>query len=231
MSKRMSKHTLNERIEVVLSVLENKKSIRAVAKEYDIDNSTVKTWVQKYRTDGVNGLKEAKTWKCYSKELKKQAVNFYLNREGSLRATCKKFNISDPSVLRNWINLYTSGKEMKSTSNRRGIMKKGRNTTLKERMEVAQYTISNNYNYQEAAEKYQVSYQQVYSWVRKYERDGEQGLEDRRGKTLESKTELTEEEKLQLRVKELEYRNQYLETENGLLKKLEEVERGLKQRE
>src|SRR5699024_1626364 len=174
---------------------------------------------------------EANTCKNYSKELKKQAVNFFLNREGSLRATCKKFNISDPSVLRNWINLYTSGKEMKSTSNRRGIMKKGRNTTLKERMEVAQYTISNNYNYQEAAEKYQVSYQQVYSGGRKYERDGEQGLEDRRGKTLESKTELTEEEKLQLRVKELEYRNQYLETENGLLKKLEEVERGLKQRE
>lgn len=38
---------------------------------------------------------------------------------------------------------------------------------------------------------------------------------------------LTEEEKLQLRIKELEHRNQYLEAENGLLKKLKEIERGM----
>ncbi len=41
----------------------------------------------------------------------------------------------------------------------------------------------------------------------KYQQDGEQGLHDRRGKTLESKQNLTEEEKLQLRIKELEHRN------------------------
>ncbi len=56
----------------------------------------------------------------------------------------------------------------------------------------------------------------MYSWVRKYEKDGEQGLQDRRGKTLESKHSLTEEEKLQLRIKEPEHRNQYLEAQNGL---------------
>jgi len=89
---------------------------------------------------------------------------------------CEKFNISDPFVLRQWINLYTSGKEMKSTDKGREIMKKGRKTTLKERLEIAQYTIANGFNYNEASEKYQVSYQQVYSWVHKYQRDGEQGL-------------------------------------------------------
>lgn len=30
--------------------------------------------------------------------------------------TCEKFNISSNSVLRQWINQYTSGKEIKSTS-------------------------------------------------------------------------------------------------------------------
>lgn len=227
MSKRRTKHTLDERVAAVLSVIEEQKSINTVAKEYKVSKSTIKDWVRKYQAEGVEGLKRAKGWKKYSLELKRNAVDFYLNGEGSLPVTCAKFNISSTSVLRQWIKLYTSGKDLKSTSKGRDSMKPGRKTTLQERIEIAQYTIANDYNYQEAAEKYQVSYQQVYSWVRKYEKDGAQSLHDRRGKPLESKPNLTEEEKLQLRIKELEHRNQYLEAENGLLKKLKEIERGM----
>ena len=73
-------------------------------------------------------------------------------------------------------------------------MNPGRKTTFQERIEIAQYTVANEYNYQEAAEKYRVSYQQVYSWLGKYEKDSEQSLHDRRGKSLESKPNLTDEE-------------------------------------
>lgn len=65
----------------------------------------------------------------------------------------------------------------------------------------------------------------MYSWVRKFEKEGAQGLVDRRGKGLESKPNLTEAEELQLKIKQLEERNRYLEMENGLLKKLEEIKR------
>lgn len=223
----MSKHTLAERVTVVLSVIERQISVNTVAKEYKVSNLTIKEWIRKYQAEGVDGLKETKTWKRYSSELKIRAVNFYVAGKGSLTETCKVFNISSTSVLRRWINLYTSGQDIKSTSKGRNPMKPGRKTTIQERIEIAQYTIANEYNYQEAAEKYQVSYQQVYSWVRKYKKDGEESLHDRRGKPLESKPNLTDEEKLQLRIKELEHRNQYLEAENGLLKKLKEIERGM----
>lgn len=223
----MSKHTLAERVTVVLSVIERQISANTVAKEYKVSNLTIKEWIRKYQAEGVDGLKETKTWKRYSSELKIRAVNFYVAGKGSLTETCKVFNISSTSVLRRWINLYTSGQDIKSTSKGRNPMKPGRKTTIQERIEIAQYTIANEYNYQEAAEKYQVSYQQVYSWVRKYKKDGEESLHDRRGKPLESKPNLTDEEKLQLRIKELEHRNQYLEAENGLLKKLKEIERGM----
>ncbi|GAB3790373.1 hypothetical protein GCM10028868_02900 [Virgibacillus kimchii] len=225
MSKRRTKHTLDERIQAVSSVIEDKKSVHTIAGEYSVDRTTIKSWVHKYQTDGVDGLKEKKKRMRYSKKLKKKAVEYYLNGEGSQRKTCEKFNISDPYVLRQWIKLYTSGKEIKSTSKGRGLMTKGRKTTFQERIEIVQYTIANDFNYQEAIEKYRVSYQQVYSWVRKYQQDGEQALQDRRGKTLESKSTLTKEEEFQLRIKELEHRNQYLEAENGLLKKLKEIER------
>lgn len=227
----MTKHTLDERTQAVLSVIRDKKPVKTIAREYDVNKATIQAWVRKYEADGVNGLKENKGWKKYSQELKMEAVKYYLNGKAGLKPTCKKFNISDPSVLRQWIKHYTSGKRNKSTGKGRSTMKTGRKTTFKERIEIVQFTIAHDFDYQQAVDNYQVSYQQVYSWVRKYKRDGEQALQDRRGKTLESKPDLTSEEKLRLQIKKLEHRNQYLETENGLLKKLEEIERGEKLRD
>ena len=43
------------------------------------------------------------------------------------------------------------------------------------------YCISHNNNYRGTAIKYEVSYSQVYSWVKKYWERGEAGLEDKRG--------------------------------------------------
>lgn len=104
-------------------------------------------------------------------------------------------------------------------------MKQGRKTTFEERLEIVNYTIAHEKNYQVAIDKFGVSYQQVYFWVRKFEKNDSQGLVDRRGKGLESKPNLTEAEKLQLKIKQLEERNRYLEMEVGLLKKLEEIKR------
>ncbi len=45
-------------------------------------------------------------------------------------------------------------------------MTKGRKTTYEERIEIIQYCIEHENNYAETAEKYHVSYQQVYSWIK-----------------------------------------------------------------
>ena len=58
----------------------------------------------------------------------------------------------------------------------------GRKTTLEERVEIAQYTIARNLDYKSAMEKYEVSYQQVYSWVNKYKNGGPEALRDNRGR-------------------------------------------------
>ena len=101
-------------------------------------------------------------------------------------------------------------------------MNKGRKTTLEERLEITQFTIANGQDYQLAIEKYQVSYQQVYSWVKKYQERGESGLTDSRGRKKNSQ-ELTKNERFHLRIKELEIRNQFLEMENNFAKKLQEI--------
>lgn len=69
-------------------------------------------------------------------------------------------------------------------------------------------------------EKYDISYQQVYAWVRKYKSGGEAALKDNRGR-IKFVKELDDHKRLKLRIKELEARNEYLEMENAFVKKLE----------
>lgn len=231
MSRRSTNHSLEERILAVESVVNHRKSLSKVYKELGISRHTLENWIYKYKEKGVDGLKESRTWKRYSNELKLQAVQDYLSGAHSLRECCRKYGISDTKVLRQWIKGYTSGESLKSTSKGKSTMTKGRKTTYQERIEITQYCIAVDKNYQEAADKYKVSYQQVYQWVQKYEKDGIDGLVDRRGHGLSSKSNLTEFERLTLKNQELEQRNQYLEAENGLIKKLKEIERRENQHE
>lgn len=225
MSKRTSHYTIDEKVDMIRQVVDENQSIHRVSKQYQLWKSTLKDWVYQYETDGLEGLKASNTWKHYSEETKKNAVEDYLNHKGSQRDICRKYQISSRSVLRQWISKYTGGQSLKSTGKGWSKMTKGRKTIWKERVEIVQYTLARDKDYHGAAEKYNVSYQQVYSWVKKYESGGIAALQDRRGKGLASKETLTDEEQLQLKIKELEHRNQYLEAESDLLKKLEEIER------
>ena len=227
MSKRSPK-SISEKLEIVLLHLEAGKSLSWLARRYGVSKDTLSNWVRKYKEAGVEGTRGKSSLDevtKYSKELKEQAVSDYLNGLGSLKDLTKKYGISDPYVLRSWIKSYTSGKELKATSKGMRRMKQGRKTTFEERIEIVNFTLAHEKDYQGAVEKYGVSYQQVYSWVRKFEKDGSNGLLDRRGKGLESKPNLTSEEELRLKIKQQEERIKYLEMENGLLKKLEEIKR------
>ena len=104
-------------------------------------------------------------------------------------------------------------------------MTKRRNTTQDERKEIVQYCLAHEMNYGEAAKHYQVSYSQVYQWVKKYKEMGDAGLEDRRGHRVGTLPSRTEEEKLRDKVAGLERQVYWLQLENDLLKKLKELER------
>ena len=92
------------------------------------------------------------------------------------------------------VKLMDTHKEKYKERSRSGkgvAMKRGRTTTLKERIEIVTFCIEHGKDYGSTIEKYGVSYQQIYSWVRKYEAKGEIGLTDRRGRS-KPKEELTE---------------------------------------
>ena len=162
--------------------------------------------------------------KKYSVELKMQAVQSYQNGEGSLREICRKYGISDKHVLQDWIMWYNGHREYKERSSAKGeiYMTKGRKTTQEERAEIVAFCIEHNYDYGLTVETYNVSYQQVYAWVRKYEEGGVDKLRDNRGRTKQVE-EMTEVEKLKTEMKILEAKNRQLEIENEFIKKLQEL--------
>ena len=135
--------------------------------------------------------------KSYSAELKYQAVSDYLSGKGSLREICRKYKIRSTRQLRNWIKMYNGHKELKCyTGGSR--MTKGRDTTYEERIAFVKECIENGYNYTEISEKYKVGYQQIYTWVQKYKKDGEDALKDRRGRHKKDHKPQTEEERLRI---------------------------------
>ena len=73
--------------------------------------------------------------------------------------------------------------------------------------------------------KYNVSYQQVYQWTKKYKEMGAPGLEDRRGKRKKDQTPRTELEKAQIEIERLKHELYMTQMERDLLKKLDEIER------
>ncbi len=104
-------------------------------------------------------------------------------------------------------------------------MTKGRKTTVKERLEIVRACIAAGKDCVGTARQFQVSYQQVYTWVKKYQEMGEAGLEDRRGRRVGTLPSRTPEEELRDRIAQLERKNFDLEMENALLKKVKELER------
>ena len=220
-----SKHTVEQKLAVLQLIEDGEYTAEEICKIHGLTYTALYRWQVKYHTEGLEGLKESNTCKPYTKELKVAAVHDYLDNRLTVNEVLAKYQISSNSVLYRWIRKYTSHRELKDSG--KGLSKtmtKGRTTTVEERIEIAHDCLNNQRNYQATAEKYGVSYQQVYSWVKKLEATGEEGLKDRRGRT-KPEVELTEEEKLKLRIQQMERENERLRAENLFLKKLEEIER------
>jgi len=219
------KYTAEEKYEILRLSENATESLQGFLTKHSLSKHAFYVWKYNYSKYGIDGLKDSRTWKKYSKELKELAIRDYISGGFSLREVVNKYEITGKSVLQKWVNKYNSHREIKATA--KGMsqsMTNGRVTSWKERIEIALYCIAYNNDYQNASECYQVSYQQVYQWVKKYEFGGEIALKDSRGRK-KVEDELTSEDKSKLSIKKLEVENERLRAENAFLKKLEELER------
>ncbi|KKY00851.1 transposase [Paraclostridium benzoelyticum] len=214
------------KIKEVLNYINNRKSIIEISKEVGVCPEQVRRWIITYKSIGIEGLKNKPTNKYYSTQTKILAVKDFLSGKYSLLDVCSKYKISSISVLQRWIIKYNNNHNMTKSQNNKEkkLMIKGRKTTFDERVEIVGFCMTNNFDYHLTSDKYKVSYQQIYNWVRKYKKHGYKGLEDKRGKAKEIEL-MTEKEQLEVQMKLLKIENDRLKMEIDFLKKLEEIER------
>ncbi len=220
-----SKHSPEFRAHVSQEYIDGKGSYDSLADLYGIGSTTLHKWVAVYRIHGIDAFITAIGNKSYSKEFKLYCVEEVIQGKGSAQDIAASVNIH-PTVLETWIRMYNANRELREYIPKREVYmaESRRKTTIEERKEIVNYCINNDCNYKDTAALYDVSYNQVYSWVKKYAVSGEEALTDKRGHHKKD-NELDELERLRrenLRLKrQLEEKDMLTE----LLKKVNELER------
>lgn len=180
-----------------------------------------------YQEHGIAGIQTRRRNHHYSKQFKLSLVKEHLEKSTPMAELARQYNIPSHRTIRAWIIKYTKGEEIKTYSPKPEVYTmKDRKVTHNEKVKIVKDCLANELSYKETAEKYRIPYNNVYSWVQKYQEHGPDGLIDGRGRGKPDSIQ-TDEEKLHTEIEALKARNEYLEAENAVLKKLDEVEREL----
>ena len=221
-----SPHTPEFRAKVSQEYLDGIGSYNYLADKYNIGSRTLKDWVAKYRLHGIAAFYTQTGNASYSSSFKMMCVEEVLTGVGSVEDIVAKYNISSGKILRNWILRYNANRELKDYAPKREVYmaEARRKTSIEERKEIVKYCIEHNRNYKEAVSIYDVSYNQVYSWVKKYDMNGEEGLTDKRGRH-KTDNEVDELERLRRENARLKKQLEEKDMLTELLKKVQEFER------
>lgn len=178
-----SKWSAKFRSMVSQEYLDGKGSYYFLANKYHIGYSTIRKWVAAYKVHGIDAFISEVGNKSYTHEFKIMCVEEVIAGYGSSVDIGAKYKVH-PAVLESWIKLYNANRELRDYIPKREIYMADarRKTTIEERMNIVEYCISHGRDYKGTASIFDVSYSQVYSWVKKYDTNGEEGLSDKRGR-------------------------------------------------
>jgi len=225
---RKAKYSAEQKIQACEDYLSGKKTAKQIAMELGMGNGgahKIRLWARICRVNGSEVFQDKPHNKSYSKEFKEKVVKEYLAGQGSLNDLTAKYGIPSSETIRRWISMYNKHIEMKDYDPKPEVyMAESRKTTLEERKEIVKHCLEHDRDIKTTASLYKCSYQQVRSWVLKYEENGEDGLLDRRGKR-KTEDELSELEKAQRKIAQLEREKEEFRRKYELLKKAEQLER------
>lgn len=99
-----TKYSLEFRLNVVKFHLSGQGSMNAASKQFNLHKSIFSQWVASYRVHGIDGI----TWKNDNHDIdfKLAVVRIVMSEGLSSREAAARFNISEPSVVRRWVNTY-----------------------------------------------------------------------------------------------------------------------------
>jgi transposase len=224
---RRSSTTLEAKLRAIEMYQQGTASIARIARETKVCPNTIRGWTRQYEHSGVEAIMEHERNRSYTKEFKIEAVQSYLRGEGSIEELRNQRGILSTNQLATWVKKYNGHEEIRDYDPKGDVyMTKSRATTNAERKEIVNWCMMHEQSYKLTAERYKVSYGQVYAWVTKYLQKGEKGLIDMRGHRKPEEIRSPEERQAR-ELKRLQTENEWLKMENEVLKKVEEIERRL----
>ena len=163
-------------MKVVKECLANNECSAHISRKYKISNGMLQQWLLRFKYNGEAAFSSVR--RSYSTDFKIQCVQEVLQGLGTVDQIAAKHNLSAGFILRTWIKKYNSNMELKDFNIHKEdrMAKAKRDTSLEERIEIVNYCIENGCNYKTTATKFNVSYNQVYNWVKKFKANPATGL-------------------------------------------------------
>lgn len=222
---RKAKYSKEFKINLVKRYLNEGISAGSLEKETGVHRTTIIEWVKIYREYGEDVFETSNKNASYTKEFKEKVVLDYLSGTDSYMDLEVKYRINR-YVVRNWVNSYNNHIELKDyiPGKEEIYMSKSRKVTPEERIEIVKYCMDHDCNYKVTAQIYETTYANVFSWVKKYKKNGKECLSDKRGRNKKEE-ELSEIERLKRELKKKVRELEMSQLEVRLLKKVEEIER------
>ena len=219
---RKAKYTKETKIKVVNEYIKGIKSIGDIAYELGCCKETVRGWVMMFKECGEEVFNDKPHNKSYTKEFKETVIKEYFEGKGSITDLRVKYKILGYDTLRRWILKYNNGIILSDYKPMSEVYTmKSRKVSYEERIEIVNYCMSNDYDYKSTANKYNVPYSQVYTWVKKVKENGYGALEPQK-KGPKPKNIIqpkTPEDILELENERLRRENERLQIELEVLKK------------
>lgn len=218
---RKNKFTKEQKIKASIEYIKGKKSSCQLAHELQVSQSKVLYWAKMYKEHGEKVFDTKSINNSYTRDFKLQVINDYLEGKGSYSDLAIKYNIPADSVVNKWVSMYNKGNDIKDYNQSHEVYKmKARKTTLEEKIEIVKFCINNSNNYVLTAKTFEVPYSLVYQWVKRYEKNGESGLDySKKGPNKKVITPTTDLEKLMYENEKLKAELKRKELELEIIKK------------
>ena len=103
----MPKYTKEFKIKLVLEYLSGKSGGQeTVAKKYNVPYSTLRNWINKYKSGGFDNLSKKLKNNKYTSEFKLSVIQYRQINNTSLRETAEHFNLVNGSMVYRWKRCY-----------------------------------------------------------------------------------------------------------------------------
>lgn len=182
--KSNAKHTLEELERYIHMYLSNGVSYTSLKRDHGLllSHTVFGQKVLRYKKHGLLGIKHSKR-KYYCDDLKEEVVLKNIKNGIPVKQLAREYNIPSHETVRRWVVKYSEKHNFQNKKSNVDIYTmQSRKTSIEEKIIIVNDFLVNGLSYKYTAEKYHVTYNNVYSWVRRYREKGSRGLIDGRGR-------------------------------------------------